>query len=957
MATAAPVKTFNREETQERVRHPLERLRGTIRFYVTAHGLATVALYLALWFWIGLAIDYGFFRLFGVDWVQVFPRDVRAVVLGALVAGLLVLVIGRVLRRLFREFRPQALALVLERRFPEELGDRLITAVELADPRLAQRYGYSQPMVDHTVQDAATRVGRLPVGQVFDWRRLRRAWLWVAVLTLGLFALVASVTAAVQRQGALDSVLRFTNIAAIWFERNILLADTIWPRRAHLELVDFPDGGDLHIGRDSPPPLLHVRAIKWLVADVKAPEGWRAMQWHDLTPELLGSEAIPHALPAGWETWSLDRVETELDRPEAHATLDADTWLALRDVFAQLHARAASPRLARRFRELTIPDAVVVYYQGQTVRSEQTLKKQADNEYSGTLSDLKESVRFTANGEDYYTPYKRITIVPPPSLVELTRDEEQPAYLYHRATPDRLRGKKQLFHDQPVSLSGSASHIDVPAGTNVVLRGRTDKALRLVDGVRLRPREGGAPVKAPIQALGPQAFEVRFQSLTAPVDFIFELTDTDNVVGLRPLSIRPIEDTAPEVDVQVEYVRKTNQGYLITPSAMLPFSGKVRDDHGLETVEFTYTLVGVESQALTTIGAIVSALQGSAQGPVADFLWAANLAWIGTVARSAGDETVRPPLHVPVDGFARRLEDVPAEDATTDWKQRLSARPETPLLRDYSLDPDDRDAVFDVEKLGLKVSDERQTQPHYKMRLWVTARDNNVETGPGIGESKEKFPVLIVSENELLLEVAREEEGLHLKLEETVNKLKDGRYKLQQVAQELPGLKPDEFSPMARRVEEILDTLTKGWDVTGEVSKDYQKILKELRTNRVRPQIIDRIERTICDPLQDVIAQDREFEHAERALRAFHDLLEAKKPDMPGATLARDELDRLIDRLSRVLDAMGDITTINKLIEQLVKIEQAERKAYDRFKELSDKLQEDLLDKALNQPPGAEEKK
>ena len=37
------------------------------------------------------------------------------------------------MRRFLREFNERTLALVLERRFPKLLGDRLITAVELAD--------------------------------------------------------------------------------------------------------------------------------------------------------------------------------------------------------------------------------------------------------------------------------------------------------------------------------------------------------------------------------------------------------------------------------------------------------------------------------------------------------------------------------------------------------------------------------------------------------------------------------------------------------------------------------------------------------------------------------------------------------------------------------------------------------------------------------------------------------
>src|SRR5262249_60581877 len=89
-------------------------------------------------------------------------------------SGLFARVVGKGLLRLTREFSAPALALVLERRFPRQLGDRLITAVEMADPRMAEKYGYSQELVDKTVNDAANRVEELPVGQVFNWGRLRK---------------------------------------------------------------------------------------------------------------------------------------------------------------------------------------------------------------------------------------------------------------------------------------------------------------------------------------------------------------------------------------------------------------------------------------------------------------------------------------------------------------------------------------------------------------------------------------------------------------------------------------------------------------------------------------------------------------------------------------------------------------------------------------------------------------
>src|SRR5262245_25444766 len=97
MSTATappPAPVFNAEkraDLQRKCNDPLERLRGTIKLYVSAEGAAVLVMYLALWFWIGLAIDYGFFKLFTVDWVEALQgyKGLRVAVLIILIAGLL----------------------------------------------------------------------------------------------------------------------------------------------------------------------------------------------------------------------------------------------------------------------------------------------------------------------------------------------------------------------------------------------------------------------------------------------------------------------------------------------------------------------------------------------------------------------------------------------------------------------------------------------------------------------------------------------------------------------------------------------------------------------------------------------------------------------------------------------------------------------------------------------------
>src|SRR5947199_2545406 len=110
---------FDSAETDRRVRHPLQTLRGHIRRYVLLEWLAVAILYLAICFWAGLALDYGLFRLFAFDWVQELQQltidpasgaqgSIDSVIRGTLLClflgGLLTLIVWKVLLRVAREF-------------------------------------------------------------------------------------------------------------------------------------------------------------------------------------------------------------------------------------------------------------------------------------------------------------------------------------------------------------------------------------------------------------------------------------------------------------------------------------------------------------------------------------------------------------------------------------------------------------------------------------------------------------------------------------------------------------------------------------------------------------------------------------------------------------------------------------------------------------------------------------
>jgi hypothetical protein len=1096
MATATtpppPVTPEKRADWQRKVSDPLERLRGYIRLYISIEGAAVLLLYLALWFWIGLLLDYGFFKLFTLDWVQVLPWGFRAGLLVVLVAGLAAVLVTKVTLRLLREFRATALALVLERRFPKLLGDRLITAVELADPQKAARYGYSQAMIDQTIQDAAERVGQVPVGEAFNWKRLRNSVLMVAGLTLGLFVLAAvgyfSIQALANAReasnteenleldpgqvklvhvaapsddqtfivkvgspgtavdvyvvleenskkaeevlaagSAPDSFLAknrgeetalevpipdgkgfavivnnpgknkieakvkanskpkpsgnfftdFGNVSAIWFERNILLQNTIWPRRVYLELVGFPEDPNdpdkaLTIGKNVGTAPVRVRALKWVYADKRAPEGWRQLMWSDLNNKLLPKAAPP--LPAeffkGDFDWSVDRVEADIapTRQDVRQKMDRATLDELDRVFENLESLVAQSGMSRTLRKLKIPDSVVVEYKGDTTQSEQTLKREDKNEYAGTLSDLKETVRFRACAVDYCTRARTISVVPPPSLQGLWREESQPAYLYHRAPLGGsgldLKGLKQHLPGKgqepyAVYLGGETVRIDLPSGTDLKLTGTTGKGTKDKDldpnkGVAILPRnlaefQKSLPEKSPLRNLSPaeawakaknvgavrildnRTFAVEFQNITSRLDFDFELTDTDNVVSRRHVVIQAADDVAPEVEVGPStIVRKTGEGYMITPVAKIPFEGRIRDDHGLNRIVYGYGYVAFDEQIDAQVRNVLAMRIFLSSNAIVAAPLTASV--VKTFTNSMKERTGE----VPLDSFEALLKirargDVPRNVLL----ERLWEKPpENQLIKSHEIKPWSSDEQkyegLDLQQYLKELKASGATQPRYRLRVRLSATDTNVETGrdldgrPAEGStspSKETFSFIIVSEDELLQAIAREEGELYDKLKtQGLIKLELLRSRLVQVDGYLraPDFKPQDYAPQAERTLQIAEGISAAALTAREVHDQYVRILNEMQVNRIEKHV-NQVTKVIAPLAQ---ALNNEFPLAEEAQRELHRALEMAEKDPEAAkrvpellTTSQRRLNELIIKVEQAIEAMGQLKQLNDQIK------------------------------------------
>ncbi len=728
----------NLEQDRSRIRSPLGRLRKYIHGYVTLEGMAFAAMFLALWFWIGLLLDYGFFKLTLIDWVQTLPWIVRCGLLVLVLGALLALVATKILLRLFREFSDAAMALVLERRFPEQLGDRLITAVEMADPQQAAQYGYSPALIKETIHEAAERVDGVPVGQVFDWRRLVRQGLLVVLLSVGLGAIVGGGFCAARNLNdegnPLEGFADFAEVASIWTERNVLLRNTIWPRKAYLEILPWErtrvgeqeeSGSDeLRIPQASTPPMLRVRAWKYVHADARAAEGWRLLTWSDLqdNPRLALGESVPTP-PEGWLPrdpnigLTVDEVELNLDAfpirnvggrwelrnsaeewrellwadltrerlgglevPPVPAGWDATAALAgamihgdpfggiaramggpksltvsevqaklatagndhprlravfqrlqlltqLREVLDGVEANAANRAMRRTLRKLIVPDVVTLTYKSVRSTSTSPMTRIAGNEYTGNFAELRESVTFTVQGEDYITPVRRITVVDRPRVGEMISEEEQPAYLFYRPTTElpasQLRGVRQKLKESKQSTTGDASVMDVPAGTNVKLTVKITKPLRK-EGFHLvvEKKDERFFNARPPERLDEFTYRIELPNVRREQRFTMQFEDTDGVVGERKVVIQPRSDTSPRVREfnPDEIIRRGrgNEGYIVAAGARIPFKGAVSDDHGLSRVRFVCRVIPAdflsEQKVRTLFGVGGVALFGPGSG-------------------------------------------------------------------------------------------------------------------------------------------------------------------------------------------------------------------------------------------------------------------------------------------------------------------------------------------------------
>lgn len=229
-------------------------------------------------------------------------------------------------------------------------------------------------------------------------------------------------------------------------------------------------------------------------------------------------------------------------------------------------------RAARKAK--VIPETCTIHYRtADDERGRVTMSrlKRSQDEYqqytfSGKpLQGILTTVQFDVVGHDYRVRDYTIEAVDSPTIIGVELDCKFPAYMVDK--------KLGAWTDRRVEWTSSTQ---LPRGTEVTIRARTNKPLKRVDLYHSDTQE--TQHLDCTGAADPRQFVFPAGHLDANLSLDVTLFDVDDVVTERPyrIFIAAIPDEAPRVDVRLRGI-----GTAVTPDVMIPAVGKIADDYGV----------------------------------------------------------------------------------------------------------------------------------------------------------------------------------------------------------------------------------------------------------------------------------------------------------------------------------------------------------------------------------------
>jgi hypothetical protein len=279
----------------------LARLRTRIRVYIWLEGLALLAIWLGVMFWLAFALDYLPVRLGASE----MPIWARGVLLAITLAGVAHIVYHWIVRRAFVPMPDRSMALLVERYFGPTFQDSLVTSVELND-RTIDIPEFSREMLTRTNEQAREGADDVRLARVFNFRPIGWKVASAAALGLSLIAFLALDSQAFQQAT----------------QRLYLLSSQPWPRSAFIEVVG------IDIVRPSTSPDETTTSVSVPFGDdrvVKVAKGSNVMLRVRAAGEAE-AEVVPDVCSIYYRAQSIDGSGTERGTVQMSNFRDAGAW-------------------------------------------------------------------------------------------------------------------------------------------------------------------------------------------------------------------------------------------------------------------------------------------------------------------------------------------------------------------------------------------------------------------------------------------------------------------------------------------------------------------------------------------------------------------------------------------------------------------------------------------------------
>jgi len=521
----------------------LSQLKRRIRGYVLIEGIALLAVLVGGMFWLTLTLDWAYFRLTALELPLWFREAIAVLSVALLAAG----AIFWIVLRFFARLRARALALVLERRFPQ-LGSRMITAVEMAESRSGQDSSLTAAMIERTIDDAVRLSAALPLESVFDRAPLRRS-LAAAVLlfgAIGTFALIEPTS--ISRWG-----------------RAFIQRDAVyWPRETELVVKAVIQPGD-RIRDFVEGRLKHPRGVD-LVLLVEAAEGKKVPDAVELNYVLdAGRGSSRVEMVKGRDGQFRHTISGLLDSVSLSVSGgDYTTRTPLRvDV-------VDAPRLDKVTLDCDYPD-----YTGLDRDSDGKVVRHVV-EVQGSQVALPMETSFVFRGRAN-KPLTAVRIETDSRRIVLSRSGASSA---RRTASGELGAEQPLANNSPEPVL-SADGYDAILPFVLTSKERSSKADPTLAGTATKTNQhqtqnaGGLPIAIPT--------DCRMR---------IELEDVDGITSVEPIrvAINGIADQPPAIQTELRGI-----GLSITRKAVIPVIGTITDDYGVAKAQFEYR-IGKETE-------------------------------------------------------------------------------------------------------------------------------------------------------------------------------------------------------------------------------------------------------------------------------------------------------------------------------------------------------------------------